>query len=209
MRTEARILTMAELAREADVDPEEVDELVAAGILRPDDGRYTALDVPRVRLAHALREGGITPDDLRRAIQSRQLPIDRVAEMSAPPSRSDHTFGELMASLGERGDQLPSVYAAFGLAVPPIEAAIPVDEEQLLRRFFEVWAMVDDSPEVATRGPADAAVVDARSDVGQSRLRHRHARSAIADAARLSATHSSFVSAGSRPQQSRALLPTR
>jgi adenylate cyclase len=152
MTTEARILTKAELAREADVDPAEVDELVAAAILRPDpDDNFAALDVPRVRLAHALREGGITPDDLRWAIQSRQLPIDRVAEMSAPPSRSDHTFGELMASLGDRGDQLPAVYAAFGLAVPPIEAAIPVDEEQLLRRFFEVWAMVDDSPEVAAR----------------------------------------------------------
>ena len=71
--------------------------------------------------------------------------------MSAPPSRSDHTFGELVAALGERGQQLPSVYAAFGIAVPPLEAAIPVDEEQLLRRFFDVWAMVDDTPEVALR----------------------------------------------------------
>jgi adenylate cyclase len=152
MTTVGRILTKADVAREADVDPGEVDELVAAGILHPDPaGKYAALDVPRVRLAHALREGGITPEDLRWAIQSRQLPIDRVAEMSAPPSGSDRTFGELMASLGDRGEQLPTVYAAFGLAVPPIEAAIPVDEEQLLRRFFEVWAMVDDSPGVATR----------------------------------------------------------
>ena len=88
MTTGARILTKVELAREADVDATEVDELVVAGILRPDaDGQFAALDVPRVRLAHALREGGITPDDLRWAIQSRQLPIDRVAEMSAPPSR--------------------------------------------------------------------------------------------------------------------------
>ena len=147
-----RILSRSQLAREADVVVEEVDALVAAGVLRPDaDGRFAAIDVSRVRLAHALREGGITPDDLRWAIETKQLPIDRVAEMSAPPSRSDHTFGELVASLGERGPQLPSVYAAFGLAVPPPEAAIPVDEERLLRQFFEVWAMVDDAPEVALR----------------------------------------------------------
>jgi hypothetical protein len=109
-----RILTKGELAREADVDAAELDELVAAGILRPDpDGDFAALDVPRVRLAHALREGGITPDDLRWASETKRLPIDRVAEMSAPPGRSDHTFGELVASLDEQGDQLPSVYAAF------------------------------------------------------------------------------------------------
>jgi adenylate cyclase len=138
--------------READVAAPEVDELVAARVIRPDDdGLFDALDVPRVRLAHALREGGITPDDLRWAIETRQLPLDRVAEMAAPPSRSDHTFGELVASFGVRGEQLPGVYAAFGLAVPPLEAAIPVDEETLIRQFFDVWAMVDDTPEVALR----------------------------------------------------------
>jgi adenylate cyclase len=147
-----RILTKDELAREADVVATEVDELVAAGILRPDpDGNLGAIDVPRVRLAHALREGGITPDDLRWAIETKGIPIDRGADMSAPPSRSDHTFGELVAALGERGQQLPSVYAAFGLAVPPREAPIPMDEEQLLRRFFEFWDTVDDAPEVALR----------------------------------------------------------
>ena len=152
MTPEPRFLTMGELVREADVNAGEVDDLVVAGILRPDaEGRFAALDVPRVRLAHALREGGITADDLRWAIQTRQLPIDRVAEMSAPPERSDHTFGELVAALGDHGLRLPAVYAAFGLAVPPLEAAIPVDEELLLRRFFEVWTMVDDAPEVSLR----------------------------------------------------------
>ena len=147
-----RILTKTELAHEADVGPAEVDELVAAGILRPDpNGDFVAFDVPRCRLAHAMREGGITPDDLRWAIDTKRLPIDRVAEMSAPPSRSDHTFGELVAALGDRGQQLPSIYAAFGIAVPPLEAAIPVDEEQLLRRFFDFWAMVEDTPEVPLR----------------------------------------------------------
>lgn len=147
-----RILTKAELTREADVDAGEVDELVAAGILRPDpDGDFEAVDVPRVRLAHALREGGIMPDDLRWVIETKRLPIARVAEMSSPPSRSDHTFRELVAALGDRGQQLPSVYAAFGIAVPPLEAPVPEDEERLLRRFFDFWAMVDDTPEVALR----------------------------------------------------------
>ena len=152
MASETRYLTQAELAREADVEPAEIDELVAVGVLARDpEGRYVAVDVSRVRLAHALREGGITPDDMVWAIETQRLPIDRVAEMFAPPSRSDHTFGELVALLGDRGANLPAVYAAFGLAAPPLEAAVPADEERLLLRFLEVWAMVDDTPEVAQR----------------------------------------------------------
>ena len=43
------------------------------------------------------------------------------------------------------------MYAAFGLAVPPLESPVPADEERLIRRFLDVWAMVDDAPEVAQR----------------------------------------------------------
>ena len=152
MVSETRYLTQAELAREADVEPAAIDELVAVGVLVKDpEGRFVAVDVSRVKLAHALREGGITPDDMLWAIETQRLPIDRVAEMFAPPSRSDHTFGELVALLGERGANLPAVYAALGLAVPPQEAAVPADEERLILRFLEVWAMIDDTPEVAQR----------------------------------------------------------
>ena len=134
------------------MEPAAIDELVAVGVLVQDpEGRFVAVDVSRVKLAHALREGGITPDDMLWAIETQRLPIDRVAEMFAPPSRSDHTFGELVAQLGERGANLPAVYAALGLAVPPQEAAVPADEERLILRFLEVWAMIDDTPEVAQR----------------------------------------------------------
>ncbi len=152
MTDETRTLTKAELAREADVDAREVDDLVTAEVLRPrPDGLFEAIDVPRLRLAHALREGGITPDDLHWAIQDGNMPIDRVAEMSGPPGPTDHTFGELAGKFREQGRDLPSIYAAFGHAVPPLDAAIPVDEEQLLLRFCDAWAMVSDSPEVAVR----------------------------------------------------------
>ena len=93
MASEARYLTQAELAREADVEPAEIDELVAVGVLGRDaEGRFVAVDVARVRLAHALREGGITPEDMLWAIETERLPIDRVAEISrrraGPTTRS-------------------------------------------------------------------------------------------------------------------------
>jgi adenylate cyclase len=145
-------LTQAELEREADVPTEYVHELVEAGILRPAaPGAFAVADISRVRLARALLDGGVSTDDLRWAIESMGLPIDQVADTFTPPSRSDHTFGELMAALGARGENLPSVYAAFGLAVPPIDAPVPADEERLVTRFLDVWATVDEAPDVAVR----------------------------------------------------------
>src|SRR4051794_16289000 len=145
-------LTQAELEREADVPTEYVHELVEAGILRPAaPGAFAVADISRVRLARALLDGGVSTDDLRWAIEAMGLPIDQVADTFTPPSRSDHTFGELIAALGTRGENLPSVYAAFGLAVPPIDAPVPADEERLVTRFLDVWATVDEAPDVAVR----------------------------------------------------------
>jgi adenylate cyclase len=152
MAVTPRTLTREQLAREADVPPDHVDELVAANIVQPDsDGRFDATDVSRVRLARALRGGGITADDIRWATDTNQLPLARVAEMFAPPSQSDHTFGELVASFRDRGRDLPSIYSAFGLAVPPLDLPVPADEEQLLRRFIDLWTMVDDEPGLTLR----------------------------------------------------------
>lgn len=152
MGATSRLLTRSELAREADVPAEFVDELVAAGILYPDaDRRFDATDVSRVRLARALHGGGITVDDIRWATDANQLPLGRVAEMFAPPSQSDHTFGEFIASLGDRGGDLPSIYSALGLAVPPLDLPVPADEERLIRRFIDLWAMVDDVPGLTLR----------------------------------------------------------
>ena len=152
MASETRYLTQAELAREADVEPAEIDELVAVGVLVRDPEADSSPSTCRgsgwpMRCARAASR----PTTCCWAIETQRLPIDRVAEMFAPPSRSDHTFGELVACSAIAGRTLPAVYAAFGLAVPPLEAAIPADEERLILRFFEVWAMVDDTPEVAQR----------------------------------------------------------
>jgi adenylate cyclase len=152
MADTARSLSSEDLAHEADVPPPYVADLVAARVLHPRaDGSFAAADVSRVRLARALLEGGVTTDDLRWAIETMGLPIDQVADMFKAPSRSDHTFGELVRTLGDRGEHLPAVYAAFGLAVPPLDAPIPADEEALISRFLDVWALIDDQPDVAAR----------------------------------------------------------
>src|SRR3954447_14882340 len=142
-----RSLTRAELEREADVPTEHVHELVEAGILRPAaPGAFAVADISRVRLARALLDGRGSADDLRWAIEAMGLPIGEVADTFTPPSRSDHTFGELMAELGAGGETPPAVYPASGPAAPPIAGPLPADEERLVTRFLDVWATVDEAP---------------------------------------------------------------
>jgi class 3 adenylate cyclase len=141
-----------QVAFEAGVPVASVLELVAAGVLHPDTaGMHQPADVSLVRLAQALAEGGIGPADLAWAIESEQLPFDRVGEMWAGSGRSDRTFAEFVAAEAERGHQLLDLYAALGLAAPPADAAVSADEERVLRRFLDVWSEVDERPEVALR----------------------------------------------------------
>jgi adenylate cyclase len=145
-------MTRDELALEADATPAYVDELVAAGaILRTADGLHEADDVRRVRLALALAEDGIDTEGLVWAIDTGLLPLDRVARTWATPEPTSRPFGVLVESLGERGRRLPDVYAAFGLAVPGPDSAVPRDEEAVLRAFLDAWSLVDDRPEVVVR----------------------------------------------------------
>jgi adenylate cyclase len=145
-------ISSAELADEASVPYEYVERLVAAGVLHPDDeGRHRREDVLQIRLLQALSEAGVGFDDVVWAVHEQGLPVDRVAEMWTLDEPSGRTFGEFVASLGDRGELLPSIYAALGLAAPPPETLTRRDEEAALASFLDVWQIVDDRPEVYLR----------------------------------------------------------
>jgi len=148
----ARLLTPDELALEAGVAPDYVDQLTAAGAIERDErGNHHADDVRRVRLAWALEQGGIGSDDLMWAITSGLLPIDQIPHMWSTPAPMSQTFGAFAASLGDRGDLLPSVYSAFGLAQPNRDSVVSTDEEAIVRAFMAVWELVDPHPDVVVR----------------------------------------------------------
>jgi len=147
-----RLLTPDELSAEAGATPEYVEELRAGGVLEWDaDGRHSADDVRLVRLALALKGGGIDTDDLTWAIRARHLPLDAIALTWPAPGPANETFEAFAASLGERGALLPAVYAAFGLAQPGASSALPEREEAIVRNFLETWGMVDEGPDVVVR----------------------------------------------------------
>ncbi len=148
----ARRLTAAQLAVEARVTPEYVAELVNAGAIRPDgDGSHDPVDVATIRFAVALGAGGIDVDDLMWVIQSGGHPLHRIGQMWNAPESTGRTTADFVASLGERGADLPAIYAAFGLAAPPQDALTRRDEEAVLTDFLDIWSMVDSRLEVSLR----------------------------------------------------------
>src|SRR3954453_6414698 len=147
-----RTLTLEDLAREAETTPEYVQRLVASGpIAAKADGSHDLEDIPRVRLAVALAAGGIDLDDVMAVTRSGAFELDWVARLWKVARPSNRTFTEFATSVGERGTQLPSIYAAFGLAVPPPDTVMREDEERAIAAFMELWAMVDDQAETYLR----------------------------------------------------------
>lgn len=146
-------LTPAQLAFEASAPIGLIDELVEAGAIdRAPDGTHEQDDVARVRLAQALASGGISVDDLMHEVRSGRMPYRDIPRFGITPRATGHTQAEFAESLGKvHAAQLPALYAAFGLGVPPPETAMREDEEQALTEFLALWAMVDDRPEVMLR----------------------------------------------------------
>jgi hypothetical protein len=125
-----RTLSTEDLARQAGVTPEHVQRLLDAGaIVANPDGTHGTATIARVRLALALTEGGIELDDLMVVIRSGAVNLDWVARLWSVAQPSGRTFGEFAGTLGERAGLLPSIYAAFGLAVPPAGTVMRQDEE--------------------------------------------------------------------------------
>jgi adenylate cyclase len=151
-RGESRRLTAAQVAREASAPEAYVRELVDAGMLAAGaDGLHGPDDVSRVRLAHELAPGGIGIDDLQWLIDEGKLQLIDIPRMGPDSEPSGRTFAGFRADLGDKGELLPAIYAAFGLGLPAPDALMQVSEEEAIRGFLDVWAMVDDRPEVYLR----------------------------------------------------------
>ena len=145
-------LTRIDLASEAGTTPERVDDLVRAGVLRPDpDGRFAPPDASRIRLAAAYETAGIDLGLIQLALERRWVTFERIDDLyreSGP--RSHRTVAEFRESLGRRGELLAPVLAALGLPNPADDEVMTDRDEQRLAAFLEAWDLGDD-PDVAVR----------------------------------------------------------
>ena len=141
-----RTLTASEFAREADVDPSLIDELLRIGALRSaDDGSFSSGDIVRVQTVKSGIDAGISLENLERTLAERLQTLDYIDQFYLEPApRSDRTYAEFAASLGGSAAHLPTVYAAFGLPEPAPDTRLRTDEEQVVRAFLDGWGAFGD-----------------------------------------------------------------
>ena len=128
-----------------------IERLIEAGLLQPDpEGRFPAGEVAAVRMSSALETGGISIDDLIYSVQ-RGLPLRQSVPVGSTAPPAGRTFEEFAASLGPRAALLPEIYAAFGVGFPPPQTWVLQDEVDAIGAFLDLWAVIDDDPDVYQR----------------------------------------------------------
>ena len=146
------MLSADQLARAAAVTVEYVHRLVEVGAIHADAaGLHAAADISRVRLAGALAAGGIDDAGLMWAVEKEILQLDQFANLWGVGESSGRTYAEFQSSLGQRGEILPSVYAAFGIGAPPPDTPTTVEEERIVTGFIELWASIDGGTDAPVR----------------------------------------------------------
>jgi adenylate cyclase len=148
-------LSGAELAARAGVGEQEIQRLLAHGVLVPRQGRvapFRAVDLLKIRVARACEEGGLPMEGMARAIRAGHLsfafleswPFERWA------ARGPQTHAELATEVGLRLESLQRIVEAFGFARPEpgdavVEAERPV--ARLMGRAVEL-GFVDEAASV-------------------------------------------------------------
>jgi adenylate cyclase len=143
----ARTFSAREVAAEAACPEDRVRWITSVGLIAPDDdGRFSLGDVLAVKMTSALLETGVPAASIERAAAEGMLRFRRTDEYLPyePGPRSQRTFAEFQATAGPRAEMLPAVYEVLGLPKPDPSAPIHADEEALLERFLDAWAMSPD-----------------------------------------------------------------
>lgn len=149
-----RILSLADLAEETGVDITLLRRLEEIGVIRPGgDGAYSPGDLIRIDAVGSFIDAGVTLEKIAEAMEHGLFTFEYLDRFHPEPSpRSQHSLGELAASLGVDDQLLSSVYLAMGLPEPGPDYRPSIEEEEILQRFTELWG----------RGGDDALVRAAR-----------------------------------------------
>jgi len=139
---EPTAITREELAALAGADEDRIGQLIAAGLLEPqEDGRFAPADAHRVRIMDAFLEAGIPLVSLVEAKERDVISFAYYDQLHAAPGPlSSRTYGELRVSLGERGPLLSQLVTALGLAEPAPTSRLPAQDESLLLELLDIVA---------------------------------------------------------------------
>jgi adenylate cyclase len=123
--------SLPEAATRAGVDPAYLDQLVAFGVITPnEDGAFTRSHVLKAQMAHSLTSGGIALEGLATAIRGGELSLDFLdtEAYSRFAARTEMTFRELSERTNTPLDLLLVIREATGGAVPSPGDRVSEDE---------------------------------------------------------------------------------
>jgi adenylate cyclase len=185
-------LTRQQAAAGAGVDVGYVDELIAAGVLRPRQDRLTVGDVRRIRLMESLQEAGLPLDGMVAGLEQGILSLDFVdqPEYERMAALSNETFEQVSARTGVPLSLLGLIREATGLGAALPGNRIREDELRVVP-FLEVQVRLGFDPVAierllramgdSTRRIAEAEAEWWRSQVTQPRLDAGQSGEQIAD----------------------------
>jgi len=146
--------TEHDIATESGTSVEFVRRVTAAGLVAPvADGSFAPDAHAVVRIVYALDQAGFGPELVGRAVARGFLSLEHADPFSMrQPDDSGQTYGQLLASRGERGRPLGAVYAAFGLPEPQPSTHLSHEEEHLVGEFLDIWTGLSPAPDAPVRG---------------------------------------------------------
>jgi adenylate cyclase len=126
-------LTEGEVAERAGITTERLRELVALGLLAPEDGAFRRRDVMRVRVVVELESKGLDLRALASAHASGHLRLGYLESAGRRHPRIDRTYAQFSEHIGVPIDTLQTLYVASGLPPPREDEYVREDDEPILR----------------------------------------------------------------------------
>jgi class 3 adenylate cyclase len=127
--------TLDEVAVRAQVDPAEVERLVAVGLIEPDpSGRFTSGHVRRIRILRSLERSGLPVSEIAEAVRRGILGLD-FADMPTYERfdpLGEGTFEQLAAETGVPVDLLLAIREAMGFAQAAAGDRVGQDEREVV-----------------------------------------------------------------------------
>src|SRR5262245_24383684 len=134
-------LTELELADSSGVPVDFIRQLVAEKLVTPAaDGRFPRRYARRVRLFRGIHASGVGLDSIRMLFEGRLADVDSGDMFMPQPSpRSQRTFADFRAGLGERAQVFDQIWSIFGFPEPGSDDHLGLEDEEAMASLLGAW----------------------------------------------------------------------
>jgi adenylate cyclase len=129
---------------QAAISGEQLDALVASGLLQPGPMGHDPGDLHRIRLIAAFQAAGVPTEALAAAHAAGTITLEYYPSLHVPSEGvTGIRYGDYARAAGDRASLLPRLYAAFGLAAPSDDTPLAPEEVELLDELSMIASTAD------------------------------------------------------------------